>query len=176
MKRLLLEKKRLMVLMEKVKQQKLCRKITIFQSSDKVSISLVLTQIPQRYMFLFYLYWIRQHAMGREVIEDKVMKKILDYKPAANTHCHEQWYYPYKWIILIQKKPWCSSYQCKEIGCYLTRPPECQGPRLTFGGRALSSIHTEQRRGPKPHCLSDNWYVKGVRSYRVLWGGLKIKE
>lgn len=52
------------------------------------------------------------------------------------------------------------SYQCKEMGCYLTRPPECQGPRLTFVGRDLFSIHTEQRGGPRPHCLSHNWDVK----------------
>lgn len=44
--------------------------------------------------------------------------------------------------------------------CYLTSPPECQGPRLTFRGRVLSSIHTEQKRGPRPHCLSNNWDVK----------------
>lgn len=37
---------------------------------------------------------------------------------------------------------------------------ECLGPRLTFQGRALSSIHKEQRRGPRPHCLSNNWDVK----------------
>lgn len=48
------------------------------------------------------------------------------------------------------------------MGCYLTCPPECQGPRLTFGGRVLFSIHTQSKGegGPRPHCLSNNWDVK----------------
>lgn len=64
------------------------------------------------------------------------------------------------------------------MGCYLTCPPECQGPRLTFRGRALSSIHTEQRRGPTPHCLSNNSDVKPFTesSGEASWNNIKRKK
>lgn len=34
-----------------------------------------------------------------------------------------------------------------------------RGPGWPFGA-VLSPLYTEQRRGPRPHCLSDNWEVK----------------
>lgn len=37
--------------------------------------------------------------------------------------------------------------------------PSARGPGWPFGA-VLSPLYTEQRRGPRPHCLSDNWDVK----------------